>query len=121
MPLLVIVLVSALFISLIYMNGYTGFATQANSKAITDIDPELPKVDIKCVDEKANEKCGSPCWWKEGSTEPSTYDEAKGNIGIMEWFGKCINIEDYLSNSLCCGDCDCPLDYPKCINGVCSA
>ena len=117
LPLLVIVLVSSLFVSLVYIKGYTGFAPgdPTNTKNI-DIAPTVPEAK-PCIDKAANVKCGGSCWLKQDGSDSGKFDDSKGQVGIVDWNGKCRDILTTM-NDLCCGQCDCPLDY-KCDRGIC--
>ena len=128
MPLLIIVLIAGLFISLLYVNKFTGFAPGDPAEveaARIDFEPELPKNTVKCLDDRADRKCSTSCWLKSDGAPPSSFQEAEGKIGVIDWNGRCRDVLENIINptnpwaTLCCGDCDCPIGS-KCAVGTCT-
>ncbi|GEM_PF-5799395 len=121
LPIIVIILISCLFTSLLYINNFTGFAPGDPTIPPNTVDsnPKLPKLS-SCIDTNANEKCGQSCWLVAGGNPPGTFESSSGKIGIIRWDGNCEDIFTYQdpSQSMCCGECDCPLNY-MCNQGDC--
>ncbi|MBI4895530.1 MAG: hypothetical protein HY831_03480 [Candidatus Aenigmarchaeota archaeon] len=120
-PIVVIILISCLFVSLLYINSFTGFAPGDPTPTVNieESTPKLPK-SSSCIDINANEKCGQSCWLNADGNPPGTFESSSGKIGITSWDGNCRDIFTYQDSSqpMCCGECDCPLNS-ICNQGKC--
>lgn len=122
LPIIVIILISLIFISLMYIGNFTGFAPGDPTPPSTNTEssPELPSI-TSCLDLEANEKCGQPCWLVSNGNPQGTYDSSSGKIGVVSWNGNCQDVFIFQSSDqpMCCGECDCPLNS-ICNQGECN-
>ena len=113
-------MVSAIFMSLMYTSNFTGLATGQPPQTNNQQKTELPKPSQQCIDPNANQKCGSSCWLDTDGFPPSTFEQSKGKVGVIDWNERCRDITNSINPdaTLCCSSCDCPQDY-TCIIGTC--
>ncbi|MBI5332187.1 MAG: hypothetical protein HZB65_01300 [Candidatus Aenigmarchaeota archaeon] len=125
LPILTAVLVSVLFIALLYANSFTGYApgnpddNDDAAKNTAELNPELPDSILECSDSAGNEKCGGSCWLKDNNKPAAgNFKDAKGRIGALDWSGNCMEIAAFIDDKLCCNDCDCGSGI--CYEGECA-
>ena len=99
-------------------SNLTGFASAGSSDEIIVTSP-FGSVEIQTLPTEPScaDNCGKPCWLVASGQPAGTLESSQGSIGISGCDNNCYDLQESISQLLCCSHSDCPASAPVCSAG----